>query len=106
MNQKVTINPSIARIINIDPCSFKENNNVYFTADENITGTFVFRVWNSDKKNSEFELLSNPISIFEKKMTLGIKPETIGLPIGNHYHEIWHLESNRIYYKGEINVIN
>ena len=114
MNNKVTINPSIAAIVEIDSIGKSEVVPIYFTAEENWTGTYTFKIWNSDKKNDEIEvpetftitvdeeeITVDTLKVQEKQMTLTIAPAKQNITEGSFYFEITHDQSNRIIFKGE-----
>lgn len=102
MRKQYEVDPFIGQIVNIRPVYFKENANVYFTAASALTGTYTFKVWNSDKKNTEYTTAGGALTVLGEKMTLTIKPEAQGIPVGEQYFEIWHNESSRIITKGII----
>lgn len=103
--QRVTINPSIAAIVNIDPVGAKEIVPVYFTAESNWTGNYQFKLWNSDKKNTEVSVTGNPIGVATTVMTLTIDPTAQAIPVNNHYYEITHIETKRVVFKGNLNIV-
>ncbi len=95
--QKVTINPSIAVIVDIETVFFGEELEVYFDAASNWLGSYDFRLYNSNVKNSE--ITNNcTLTIANKLMTLSIK----GIEKGTHYYEIWILPQKRIVFKGKL----
>ncbi|MGV9003943.1 hypothetical protein [Flavobacterium sp.] len=100
---KVTINPSIAAIVNIDPIGQKEIVPIYFTADSNWIGTYQFTVFNSDKKNTK--LHEDNLPTVNELMTLTVNAQTMNLPIRVNYYEITKVEDNRIVFKGTLNII-
>ena len=101
--QKVTINPSIAAEVNIGPVFQQEKVNIYFTASEDWTGTFEFQLYGSSQKFQKFSY-PDALTIYQKVMTLAIDPKGKGLSPMLYYYEIWHAPSNRIYFKGTINI--
>lgn len=100
--QVVTINPSIAVIMNIDPVGHKEMAPIYMEAEENWQGVFTIKVWNSEAKNTEH--LSQAVPTEDKVMTLTINPENQSLPVGKLYYEITN-DQNRVVFKGDLNII-
>lgn len=105
--QKVTINPSIAAIVNIDPVGLKEIVPIYITATADWIGTYEFKVYNSDKKNTLISLTgANPIAIENELMTLTIDPTAQGLTASVYYYEITKVEDKRVTFKGTLNIIN
>lgn len=99
----VTINPSIAAIVNIDPVGYNELVNIYFTAETDWTGSYKFQVFNSQVKNTE--LHSSSIATSNELMTLTINANDMALEVGTHYYEIFHEESERVIFKGNLNII-
>jgi hypothetical protein len=103
---RVTINPSIAAEVNINPIGEKEIVPIYFTASENWVGTYDFCLWNSDKKNTKTTLPgANPIVIVEKLMTLTIDPTAQAIIANEYYYEITKVEDKRVVFKGALNII-
>ena len=105
MSQKITINPSIATILNINWISVHEVVPIYFTASTNWNNNHIFSIWSSDEKINKIEIQNSPISIFENVMTLTINPIEQKIPAGKFYYEIIDNTSHRIIFKGEINIL-
>ena len=57
--QKITINPSIAVIVDIASVGHKELENIYFKADSNWLGDYDCKIWNSYQKNTQFTVSDN-----------------------------------------------
>lgn len=104
MTKKITLDPSIATLLDIDSVSQDEHVNVNFTANENWTGDFEFVVYNSIAKNS-FVKPSGALNISGKLMTLTLEPALQGLTVGAHYYEIVSLSTKRILFKGLLNIV-
>ncbi|WP_269221993.1 hypothetical protein [Flavobacterium sp. IMCC34518] len=100
---KITLNPSIATVLDIDPIALNERVNVYLTADENWTGEFEFVVYNSAVKN-RFVKPANALTVVEKRMTLVIEPIVQGLTATANYYEIVSTSTKRIVFKGLLNI--
>jgi hypothetical protein len=104
--QKVTINPSIAAIVNIDSVGRKEVVPIYFTATADWTGTYEFKLYNSDKKNTTVALTgSNPIAVVDELMTLTVDPTVQGIVANTYYYEITKVEDKRVIFKGNLKVV-
>lgn len=103
--QQVTINPSIAVIVNIDPIGVEEIVPIYFEAEDNWAGTYELKLYNSEKKNSTVTPTGIPINIVTTMMTWTIDPTGQAIPVGNYYYEITHTESKRILFKGDLNIV-
>lgn len=101
---KITLNPSIAQILDIDPIAYNERVNVYFNADENWTGDFEFVVYNSAQKN-RFVKPVDALTVVAKRMTLVIEPIAQGLTATANYYEIVSLSTKRVVFKGLLNII-
>lgn len=102
--QKVTINPTIAAEVNIGPVFQKEKVNIYFTASEDWTGAFEFQLFETAQKFQKFNY-SDALTIDQRLMTLAIDPIGKSLLPALYYYEIWHLPTNRIYFKGTLNIV-
>jgi hypothetical protein len=102
--QKVTIDLSIAVQVNIGNVSFFEDLNIYFKSSENWEGTYELKIFNSHQKNIEKEV-TNALKVENDLMTLRIAPSIQLISATNYYYEIWQRETNRIYFKGQLNII-
>lgn len=102
--QSVTINPSIATIVDIGAFGFGEPINIYFTATGNWTGTFEFTMWNSDKKNRKFKTIEVPTTT--NLMILSLDFSSENFPPDIYYYEVKHIEDKRVLFKGKLNLIN
>ncbi len=102
---KVTINPSIAALIDIDGVGYAEEVEIYFEGTQNWTGSYVFKVWNSFQKNTEKTIPNpNPLTVLNKIITLALKPTVqtlVSVPDG-YYYEIISVETKRIVFKGSL----
>jgi hypothetical protein len=101
---RITIDPSIATTLDINNVGFAERSNIYFNADENWAGTFEFSVYNSAQKNTVVKP-ANALSVSEKRMHLLIRPSNQGLTAGMNYYEIVSLSTERVVFKGNLNII-
>jgi hypothetical protein len=106
MSQKITINPSIATILNINWISIHEVVPIYFTASTNWINNYIFSIWSSEDKTNKIEIENSPISISQNVMTLTLNPIQQKIPAGKFYYEITDNTSKRIIFKGEINILN
>ncbi|WP_264521216.1 hypothetical protein [Flavobacterium sp. N1994] len=105
MKQQVTIDPSIAAVVNIASVGKKEIVPIYFTAPENWSGDYTFKLWNSDVKNTEILVTGTPIGIATNVMTLTIDPTAQAIPKGLYYYEIMHTQTSRVLFKGTLNIV-
>lgn len=101
----VTIDPSIAAIVNIDNIGKTEVVPVYFTAEANWIGTYEFKLWNSDKKNTDITRTANPLVVNGVLMTLTIDASAWNVVADEYYYEITKTEDKRIVFKGNLNII-
>ena len=102
--QKVTIDPSIAIVVDIASVGHEEDENIYFKADSDWIGAYVCKIWNSDKKNT-LQPVSNNLSVIGKIMTFRIAPSVQNLEPKAHYYEIWSTTEKRIIFKGLLNIV-
>ena len=102
--QKVTINPNIAVVVDIDSIGHKEDANIYFKADSNWIGSYDCKIWNSDKKNTQ-HLVANNLTVVSDLITLKIAPNLQGLEPTKYYYEIWSTTNNRVIFKGNLNIV-
>lgn len=96
---KVTINPSIAAIVDIDSVGYTETVNVYFTAPVNWVGVFVLTVFNSSQKNTASVV--DALTVVDKVITWKIEPKTQGIE-DSKYYEIYSANAKRIVFKGNL----
>lgn len=104
MSKKITLDPSIATILDIGPIGYNERVEIKFTASENWVGDFEFVVYNSTAKNSHVEP-TDALGVEGEVMTLVIEPKEQSLTVGSHYYEISLLEHKRIVFKGLLNIV-
>lgn len=100
----VTINPSVAAIVNIDGIGLNENVPIYLTAPVAWIGSFSFQLFNSDKKNNQIDI-TEVLSIDNNVMTITISPISLSIPAGSYYYEIINIDEKRILFKGSLNII-
>jgi hypothetical protein len=104
MSKKITLDPSIATILDIDPIGHEEKVEIKFTASENWDGDFEFVVYNSAAKNSLVKP-AGALVVVDKVMTLTIEPSVQDLAIESNYYEIFNLTAKRVLFKGLLNII-
>jgi len=104
MSKIINIDPSIARVVNINPVGYGEHVEIKFTANENWTGDFEYTVYNSEAKNSNVKP-AGALPIVEKVMTLIIEPSTQGLYVNSHYYEIVSVSTKRVLIKGLLKIV-
>jgi hypothetical protein len=103
--QKVTINPSIAGLVDIISIGFTEIVPIYFTAEVNWVGTYTFQLWTSNNKETEISVVGNPLTTLNTLMTLTLAPEQQGIPVGIYYYEIFLENTSRVFFKGSLKII-
>ena len=101
--QKITINPSIAVTVDIASVGHHEVENIYFKADSNWLGAYDAKIWNSFQKNTQHVVLNN-ITVAADVITFTIAPSMQGLPPKAYYYEIWHTSSQRVIFKGLLDI--
>lgn len=104
MNKKITLDPSIATLLDINPVAENERIVVNFTASENWTGDFEFVVYNSIAKNNFVKPTAAVVAV-AKVMSLTIDPKVQGISVDAHYYEIVSVGVKRVLFKGLLNVI-
>lgn len=105
MSKKITLDPSIATVLDIDPVGYEERvDDLKFTASGNWQGDFEFVVYNSPAKNS-FVKPAGAFVVVANVGTLTIAPSAQGIEVGSHYYEIFSLTAKRVYFKGVLNII-
>lgn len=103
MSEKITLDPSIATVLDIDSVGYNERVAVNFTASENWSGDFEIVVYNSIAKNSFFKPV-NAINVVGTVMTVTLEPIVQGLAVDAHYYEICSISTKRILFKGLLNI--
>jgi hypothetical protein len=104
MSKKITLDPSIATLLDISPVGHEERVQILFTASENWTGSFDFVVYNSTAKNA-FLQPSGALTVSDNVMTLVIEPAAQGISIAPNYYEISSTSTKRILFKGLLNIV-
>jgi len=104
MSKIINIDPSIARVVNINPVGYNEHVEIKFTANENWTGNFEYTVYNSEAKNSNVKP-TGALTIAGDLMTLIIEPSTQGLYVNSHYYEIVSVGTKRVVFKGILKIV-
>jgi hypothetical protein len=97
MQRVVTIDPSIAVVVHIEPVYFGEETAIYFNAKTAWLGDFDFKIFNSEVKNYPVAH-GCTLTIANQLMTLFIKD----VEKGTHYYEIW--TDKRIIFKGKLRI--
>ena len=103
--KKVVIDPSIAAVVDINPVFFNEDLNIYFQANEPLSGMYEVKMFNSFQKNTVKVIAINPLTVMGNLMTLRLAPRIQGIGVDSLYYEIWHVTSNRLYFKGNITIV-
>ena len=101
---RITIDPSIATVVDIATVGFNERANIYFTADQAWAGDFEFSVYNSAQKNSVVKP-EDALTVTGNRMHLFIKPSAQGINAGMNYYEIVSVSTERVVFKGLLNII-
>ncbi len=103
---KITINPSIASIVNIEGINQAEKVPVYFTASENWAGDYALKVYNSEAKNSEITIAGNDtLTVVGSVMTLTVDAVEQSIAADSYYYEIISSTNKRVIFKGKL-IIN
>lgn len=103
---KITINPSIASIVNIEGINKAEKVPVYFTASENWAGDYELKVYNSEAKNNEITNIGNDaLTVVGELMILTINAVEQQIAADAYYYEITSLTNKRVIFKGKL-IIN
>ena len=101
---KIVIDAFIGQEIYFENIGNEEFVPIYFDADAPLVDEYEFKLWNSDKKNSEIVITGTPIEISGNRMTLLIKPKEQNIAAGTYYFEIHNKTDKRIYFKGKLTV--
>jgi hypothetical protein len=101
--KEITLNPSVANRVNIEPIYFGEKVFVYFKLEENWAGSYLFKLWNSEAKNTEFTI-SGALMVVDDLMTLKIEPTAMNLSAGKFYYEISNDTDKRLIFNGNITI--
>lgn len=102
MEKIININPSVATTVNISPIIVGEEKvPVIFTFDELITDEFEVKFWNSNKKNVEVDTIGE-VKIDDDKLTMELTPTKEG----SFFYEIINKTQLRVYFKGQIEILN
>lgn len=104
MSKKITIDPSIATLLDIDPVGYEERVKITFTANENWIGAFTCIVYNSEAKN-RFIDISTTLKVEGMVMNLLIEPKIQLLASAAYYYEIVSVGTKRLLFKGLLNII-
>lgn len=98
------IDAYLGGIVDITNVGKSEIRNFYFECQEELEGTFAFKIWNSDKKNEQ--LHNGDIFKDGNKLTFIVDATTAELEVGMLYYEIYRLENPQIYFKGKLEIID
>ncbi len=103
MEKSVTINPSIAAVVNINSVGYNEKAPIYFTATDNWVGTYEFKIWNPDKNTSK-DYTGTILTKADNVITLTIEPKENAIQAGTYYYEIISVETKRVVFKGTLTI--
>ncbi|PWA10987.1 hypothetical protein [Flavobacterium laiguense] len=101
--KKITLDPSIAAVVDIENIAHNERVVINFTSDANWVGDFAFKVYNSEKKNSEIVVV-NALIVQDNQMTLTLEPAPQNIPDGTKYYEISSVSTKRLLFKGSLKI--
>lgn len=104
--QKIIIDPSIAVVLDIKPLGKSERRPIIFTADEPWPGDYELKVWNSDKKNTSFEIPAADLEVDGNVITWWIDATAQSLVPRTYYAEIFSSEFKSIIYKANFEILN
>lgn len=99
---RVLLNPSIAANVDIDAVWKNEVKTIRFTAPEAFVGNFTFKIWNSEKKNTEFETTNGTLEVSGNQLILKIDPSAWSLKADDYYSEIYSETQKSIIIKGKL----
>lgn len=102
---RATISAYLGGLVDLMDIGKSEPRNFYFETESELSGTFDFKLWNSDKKNTEVTITGTPVTRLANKLTLTFDATAWTLPAGKYYYEIIKTQDKQIYFKGEVNVI-
>jgi hypothetical protein len=102
--KRETIIAFVGAIVDLAQVSRSEMPNFYFEAEEDLDGTYEVKFWNSSKKNTEFDT-PNALVRSTRILTLTIDAATWNIPVGSCYYEVSKVENQRIFFKGDIEII-
>lgn len=102
MTNRVSVNPSIASIVDIDNIGINEIVPIYFTAENDWLGDFSFTIFNTEAKNDA--KIVDAIAVAAKVITLTISPVVQTIVAGKYYYEIFSEDLDRIVFKGSLKI--
>lgn len=103
--QNLKIDPSIASSIDIGPVLFEEDLNIYFTANEALSGVFEAKYYTNSEKNTVKQIVGNPLTMVGNVLTFKVAPSIQALGNSDCYYEIWHSTTKRLFFKGTIKIV-
>jgi tRNA(Leu) C34 or U34 (ribose-2'-O)-methylase TrmL len=104
MSKIINLDPSIARIVNINPVGFNETRRVFFRASANFVGDFEFVVYDSSAKKTTLKP-TGALAVVNDLMTLTLSPSSQGIAIQANYYEIFEKDSKSVIFKGLLNIV-
>lgn len=105
----VKIDPSVATRLEIDPLVQNERRPILFTAEIDWPGQYSLRVWNSDGKQIEYTMPTEPEKSLEVSGTVmkwWIDATAQNTPPGKYYAEIYSTNLKAVIYKAEYQILN
>lgn len=104
--KKHVINAYLGGIVDFINIGQSETRNFYFEATQPLDGTFDFLLWNSDKKNQQFDIFPNAVTKLGNKLTLTVDASLWDLQPSKYYYEIVETTQKKIYFKGILEIID
>lgn len=98
------IDAYLGGIVDIANVGKSEIKNFYFECQEELEGTFAFKIWDSEKKNEEHK--AGTITKDVNKLTFTVDATTMNLEAKMLYYEIYRVENKQIYFKGKLEIID
>ena len=104
--ERKAISAYLGGIVDLVDIGKNEPRKFYFETESELSGTFDFKLWNSDKKNDVIPTSGTPVFRVNNKLTLTFDAAAWSVPPGKYYYEIIKNEDKQIYFKGEPFVID
>lgn len=103
MSNTVEVDVSIAGKVSFKNIGAGEIVNIKFTADVDLTGSFMLTIWNSAVKNSEVAA-ERELVYADRVLTWDLDPEGQSIKAGTHYYEIFSTQAQRIIFKSFVTI--
>ena len=104
--ERKSISAFIGAMVDLRDISKVEKPNFYFEANEPLNADFEFKIWNSDKKNSEKPTTGTPLVKAGSMLILTVDATAWTLAADSYYYEIVRQSDGRIFFKGTLEILN